>query len=105
MASIGACHYSIPSLVYPQVGGLGSAMTCQAGIPSLDIVPLGWVAPWENPQMMEVEEERGMMPWSCVGHAKPRRSQGTHFPQIKCLAHTQYLKLLTGLIHTFDRIQ
>ena len=23
--------------------------------------PLGWAALWENPQMMEVEEERGMM--------------------------------------------
>ena len=36
-------------------------MTCQAGIPSLDGVPLRWAAPWENPQIMEVEEERGMV--------------------------------------------
>jgi len=27
-----------------------------------DGVPLGWVAPWEKPQMMVVEEREGMAP-------------------------------------------
>jgi len=33
---------------------------CRDGIPTADGVPLGWVAPWENPHNMGVEEERGM---------------------------------------------
>ena len=59
-AGIGVRHYSIPSLVYPQVRDPGSAMICLAGIPSQDRVPLEWAALWENPQMMRVEGERGM---------------------------------------------
>ena len=27
-----------------------------------DGVPLGWAAPWENPQMMGVQEKEGMFP-------------------------------------------
>ena len=55
-----------PSLVYPQVGGPGSATTCPAGIPGQDGVPLEWAAPWGNPQMMRGEGERGMFAFTRV---------------------------------------